>query len=282
MIRKPLKILLFLVVLLVLAVVGIGFFADNLAKKGIEAGGTAALGVPTSVDDVHIGFFSGKVALGDLRMANPKAFGNGSFFELGKGSVDVSPLSLFGDRIEIPSVELSAIRVNLIQGLKGSNYDTILKHLQAFQGESAAGADEGKRFLIQKLTISDVLVTVAPMKELGVAEVTLPIDRIELTDVGSDGDKGVLLSELTGIVLEAVLTRASASGRLPSLVQGALGGRLTGLKGLAKAKLSGIGALLCGKSGGNSGGKGGAAGRPTSAKDAKKALEKGLGGLLGK
>jgi len=277
MIRKLLKISVFLVVLLVLAIVGVGMFADGLAKKGIEAGGSAALGVPTSVDGVSIGFFSGKVALEGLGIANPEAFGEGKFLELGTGAVEVSPLSLLSDRVEIPSLTLSKVRVNLVQGLKGSNYATILKHLEAFQGASEAKADEGKRFLIKKLTISDVLVNVSPMKELGVAEVKLPIDRIELTDVGSDGDKGVLLSELTGIVLEAVLTRASASGQLPSLVQGALGGQLAGLKGLANAKLSGIQGLL---GGGQAGGKAG--GLPTSAKDAKKALEKGLGGLLGK
>ena len=56
LLTKPLKFVLWIVGLLVVAVIVAGLFADGLAKKGIEAGGTAALGVPVTVDSCAVGF----------------------------------------------------------------------------------------------------------------------------------------------------------------------------------------------------------------------------------
>ncbi len=270
MLLSPVKWILRIVILLVLALVGVAFFADGLAKTGVEKGATAALGLETTLDDISLGFFTGKVSLEGLGVANPKVFGDGRFLELGEGTVEVSPWSLLGDKIEVPEIRLSKVRLNLIQGLQGSNYASILDHLQKFQGGGSDASSDGKRFLIKKLTIEDVLLTVAPVKALNLSEVKLPIEKIVLTDIGSDGDEGVLLSELTGIVIEAVLKRASASGGLPPMVQNALSGKLGGLKGLANAKLQD---LLGGKAGG---------GVPDKSTGVGDALKKGIGELLGK
>ena len=266
---KLLKIMLWLVVLLVVGLVVVGFSVDGLAKSAIETAGTEALGTKTTVKSVDIGLFSGTVTLEQKEIANPDGHGGGNFFELGKGSVEVSAASLLSDKIEVPKLELSKIRVNLIQGLKGSNYGTILDNLKKFQGEPDAekATGEGKRFIIKKLVIDDIELDVSPVKELGIKPVKLPIERIELDDVGSESDKGVLLSELAGIVIEAILKRASVSGGLPGAIRSGLNGQLPDLKGLADA---GIKKLPVPE------------GVPTNLDDAKDKVKKGLKGLLGR
>lgn len=266
---KPIKLLILLVVLLLLAVLGVGFFADSLAKKAIEAAGSEALGVETTVGGCNVGFFSSTFSMDDLVIANPKGFGPKSFLEMGTGSVEVSAASLLSDKVEVPALGLSNIRLNLVQSVSGSNYGQILDNLDRFQGE--AESEEGKRFVIKKLTLTDIVVTVVPVAELNLAEVTIPIDKIELKDIGTESDKGVLLADVAGIVVEAILKRASASGRMSALVKGVLDGKLGQLSGLADAGIEALGDLF--------GGTSGSGGKTNGLQDAKKALDalKGLG-----
>lgn len=268
---KLLKRLGWVVVVLIVALLVLGYFADDLAKKGIEAGGTKALGVATTVESCDVGFFSGTFSMQDLAVANPQGFGSEKFLELGEGSVEVSPLSLLSDKVELPSLTLSRIRLRLIQRAGSSNYGTILDHLKSFQGESDDEKGEGKRFVIEKLVVEDVVVTVVPVQELNLAKVEVPIERIEMHDVGSESDQGVLLSDLAGILVEAILKRASASGRLPNLVKGALDGQLGGLKGLADAGVKALDGLL--------GGGSLPGGLPKGVDDAKDAIKDRLKGL---
>lgn len=246
--KKLLKLVIGLVLLLLVALFAVGFFADGIAKEAIETGGTYALGVDTAVDGVDIAFLGGTFTLDGLAVANPEGYGDGRFLELGQGSLDVATMSLFSDRVDVDLIDLSGIRVNLVQGLQASNYGKILENLERFQGGDAAGgagsaaADSGdeKRFLVKKLRMSDIQVVVVPVPELNLAAVTVPIDEIVLEDIGTESDKGVLLSDLAGIVVESILTRASATGNLPNMIQGTLDGQLGQLHGLTDA---GVGAL---------------------------------------
>ena len=225
---------LFFVLLLFVALLAVGmFYADSLARAAIEAGGTDALGVETTVEECDVGFLSGRFVMKGLDIANPKGFDDRSFLTLGDASVEVSAWSLMSDKIEIPALTLKEIRVNLVHGVGGSNYGEIMKNLGKHQGDDD-DTGEGKRFVIRRLLVEDVVVKVVPLKEL-FTEVTIPIDRIELKDVGSDSDKGVLIADVAGIVVEAILTRASVSGALPAAVNGALKGHLGELSGLRDA-----------------------------------------------
>lgn len=274
---------LFLVVLLFAGLLVAGmFFADSLAEAGIEAAGAQALGVKTAVEACDVGFLSGTFAMRGLRVANPEGFGDAAFLALADASVAVSGWTLMSDTIELPSLTLNGIRVNLVHGVGGSNYGALMKNLEKFQGSGSppgsaapgsagtaadASDEEGKRFVIRRLLVEDVVVNVVPLKEL-FTEVSIPIDRIELKDVGSDSDKGVLLADVAGIVVEAILSRASVSSALPAVVGDALQGQLGQLSGLRDAgtkMLDDLGKQI----GGVPGGVG----------DAIKGLTKGLPGL---
>ena len=270
---RLIKWLLVPVVLLVLAVLAVGFFADRFAKAGVEAGGSLALGVDTTLEKARLGFFDQSFSLDGLEVANPPGFGDERFLQLGRGAVEVKLASLFTDAIEVPDITLSRIRLNLIQGAQGSNYGTILGNLERFEGAvevagtpQAESVADAKRFVIQKLKLEDVVVSVVAVPELRLAAVTLPLGTIELTDIRSESGEGVVLAELASIVVEAILERASASGQLPALIQGTLKAQLAQLEGLEDAGRRAVENLLDGQ-----GGK--------AAEGAKKALEEGLKGF---
>jgi uncharacterized protein involved in outer membrane biogenesis len=299
--KKPLKIAA-IVVLALIVLVGAGVvvalvFADSLAKKGIEAGGTYALGVNTRVDGVSLHVFSGRMSMSGLDVANPAGFASPHFLGMKKGDVAVSLGSLQQDVVEIPTLTLSGIDVNLERGAAGSNYGTILDNLKKLQGSGPAPASGGseKKLVIRELTIDGIAIHADMLGAPGqigqainsAAKINIPIDRIQLKDVGKTGSgvggSGVSMQELSSIIVQAVLAAAAdkGGGILPADLLGDLKGGLSALGGLKDLSVS-----VVGKAGEAAGQLGGAVGKigegaGKALNDAGKGIADGIGGLFG-
>ena len=83
---KILKLVLGAVVLLVLlAAVAVGLVLwrlDTIAKQAIEAGGTQATGVATTLDQANVSVLGGSFSMAGLTIANPPGFKSPHFFHL--------------------------------------------------------------------------------------------------------------------------------------------------------------------------------------------------------
>ncbi|MFZ4573555.1 MAG: AsmA family protein [Phycisphaerales bacterium] len=238
------RLLLVLFILVVLVVGGVVFAItriDSLAKTAIEKGTTAATGAQTSVQEVRIGFLAGTFDLAGLKVANPAGFQSPEFFSLGKGGLTIDPLKLQGDTIEVPRVSLDTIGITLERRDGKTNYKAILDNMGRLKtggGSKPSGGSE-KRFIINELDIRDVKVTVdmvgGPQAVSELTRVIIPIDEITLTNVGKTGDgvagTGVTMSELSNIVIAAVLNAATEKGGplLPADLLGDLQGKLGSL-----------------------------------------------------
>ncbi len=221
-----------IVVLLVLVVVLVGVIGviaiDRLTKAGIEQGGTYAMGVETKLNSIHVGLFSGTVSLEGLSIANPEGFKAENFMSLGDGSVEVTLGSLMGDKVEVPLLTLNHINLVLEKDKGTANYQVILDHLAKMTGGGDepvedAGAEEGKKFVIKELVITDVRVKA---EVIGGMSVPITIPEIRLTDIGTESDKGVLLKDLSGIILTAILS--SVVEQAGDLLPGGIGEGLSG------------------------------------------------------
>lgn len=221
-----------IVVLLIVVVVGAGVIGyitiDKLTKAGIEQGGTYAMGVDTKLDGVHLGLLSGSLSMKGLSVANPEGFKSDYFLSMEDGSVQVSLGSLMSDKIVIPSLTLNGIDIALEKDKGTSNYQVILDNLAKLsgpeEGEPAEPA-EGKRFVVNELIITDVNVRA---EVIGGMSVPVYIPEIRLTDIGSDSDKGVLLRDLSGIIVTAILSTVvqQAGDILPAGITDGLAGGL--------------------------------------------------------
>jgi len=225
---KWIKRIVVLVVLVIVVVGVIGYIAiDRITKAGIEEGGTYAMGVETKLDSIHLDPFSGKVALNGLSIANPKGFKADHFMSLGDGSVELSLGSLMGDKVEVPSLKLNHINLALEKDKGTANYQVILDHLAEVTGggeEPAADTSgEGKKFVIKELVITDVKVKA---EVIGGVSVPITIPEIKLTDIGSESSKGVLLKDLSGIILTAILS--SVVEQAGDILPGGIGEGLQG------------------------------------------------------
>lgn len=244
--RRLIAGILVLVLLLVVAGGVIFWRIDSLAKRGVESGGTYALGVPTTVRGVDVGLLRGTVELDGLKIANPAGFTTPTFLSMNDARTEVSLGTLRNDVIRIPVLRMEDIEVVLERNAAGAtNYQSILDNLEKLGGEKPREQPEGepgaeKRLIINELVIRNVRVHADLVRAQGVlggaagqlAKVTVPIDEIRLTDVGKTGEgvggSGVTIGELAGLLVEAVLAAAVEKGGdiLPAELLGDLRGRL--------------------------------------------------------
>jgi len=265
---KIIKLLLVLVVLLVLlvAIAGVAAFSyvDTIAKRAVEKGGTYALGVDTTLGGADVGIMSGTFAMNDLKVANVAGYPAPHFLTLGDASVAISLESLREPTVVLPKLHLDSIDVRLEKKDGAANYNVILDNLKKVSGGSGdkpapqPAPGEEKKFIITDLSITKVVVHVdvfgaggAPAalgNALGaLTKVTVPIDEIKLQNVGKTGDgvagSGVTISQLTNIIVQAVLAAAveNGGGLIPADILGDLRGKLASLGDLSKLDLKVLG-----------------------------------------
>lgn len=237
--KKLFKLLIVLLVIVAVAVGGLFFYIDSIAKKAVEQGGEIALGVPTNLDDIHISLWGGEVSLNGLRISNPPGFNADTFMGLGQGDVAVSLGSLLDDTVRVPRIRLSQIRLNLEQSGKKNNVEPILARAKSMGGQGggskaapAASGDGEKKFIVEYFSLEDVQIA-ANLDLLGqTSKVNLVLPKIELRNLGS-AEQGLPMAELVQKVVQAVLSAArSSSADLSPALAKLLSGELSGLEGI--------------------------------------------------
>ena len=202
--------------LLVMLVIGLAVFADSIAQKAVEKGGTAALGVETRLESVDIGLIAGSFQLTGLGVANPEGFTEDDFLSLGHARFDLPLSALMGDRIVAPLLELEDVFIALERDGKRSNYGVILDNLDAASGDGEAEPEveendggSGKSFIIDRIVIRNVQAKV----KVGVAGAStgakVEIPEIVLDDLAS---REFSTKELISFVVVSLLEHASKSG----------------------------------------------------------------------
>ena len=247
--KLVLKIVAVVVVLVIASVIAAFVWIDQVAKAGVEGGATYALGVDTKLDSMSVGVFSGRVAMTDLRVSNPPGFESPHFMRVDQGGIAVTLGTLMQDKVVLPELTLSGLRLNPIHHQGQANYKTIIDNLKKFESKEGSAAEpgpsrQGKRFVIEKVSIRDVQVEVELLPVGGsLTKVPVVIERLELENVGSDSEKGVLLAELTDVILKGILTAVlnQAGHVLPADIAGELTAGLGRLKGLGDVSVQVVG-----------------------------------------
>jgi hypothetical protein len=213
--KTLLRIAVVLVLLILVVLGGLWFGLDGLLRRGVEQGGTRALGVPTRLDSVHLSVSSGRLSLSGLEVDNPPGFEARPFLKLGTGNTQVELDSLRSDVVRVPTLELADVEL-LLQRREGrSNYGTILDNLERFSGKDgkppAEEDPDAKRFMIGSIVIKNVVADfdLLPVGgQLTRAKVTIPL--LTLENVGT-AEGGATLAQITARVVEALL-QASLQG----------------------------------------------------------------------
>ena len=225
------RILLFSLIAVLVVLVASFILVDSIAETVIEKGGTAALGVETSLDSADVGIVSGEFGLAGLTIANPSGFERPSFLELDRASASASLGDLLGDTVEIATVQLDGIRLDLERGAEGTNFGAILDRLRSSEGKPSEKESEGKRFVIREFTVRGVTVSANPIAGTPATRVSVELPAIVLHDVGEKSG-GATLAELFSTLVQVLLDAAvqGGVGMLPQELLNDLTAKLSGLK----------------------------------------------------
>ncbi|HPD14194.1 MAG TPA: hypothetical protein PLE19_04560 [Planctomycetota bacterium] len=182
------------VVLLVAVVVAIWLWGDAAARKGVEIGGTSALGVETTLKSASIGWLSGTVGIRGLKIANPQGYQTDRLMALGGGKVACDIGSLLSDEVVVREIliEEPELTIELKPGLPPkSNLGDLLASMKsdepapAKKEEPKADKGEGKRFRVDLIRVTKTKVRFHLLMGK-TADLVLP--DIELKEVrNSDG-----------------------------------------------------------------------------------------------
>jgi hypothetical protein len=237
-----LKLIAGLSALALLALGGAALYVDQLARGGIERGGTYALGVDTKVDDVSLAFREGRFGVAGVSVANPPGFESPHFLRVGSARVELPLQRLMDDVVRVGCIEISDVDVTLLRGKQGTNYDAILDNLARFEsgkGTGDAPSSSAKQLIIDELLVTNVSARVAVDILAKPTMVDARIPEIRLTAVGAKS-AGVTTAELTAILTKAILDAVVRSGGVPVELVKDLRGRLTKLVALDSTLSAGI------------------------------------------
>jgi hypothetical protein len=285
--RKWLKRgLIGLAVLIVVLIVAVWLWGDSAARKGVEIGGTQALGVETTLNSASIGWLGGSVALRGLKIANPKGYQTDRLFALGHGRVTCSVWSLLGDEVVVREIliEEPELTIELKPGLPPhSNLGDLLASLKSDEAapaekEKPAAKESGKKFRIDLIRVTKTKVRFHLLMGK-TADLVLP--DIELTEVRNTDGTLPRLVDVFRQVLVGISASAfrNAQGIVPADLLNSIGNPLASAQKLIGGGLKAAGDL--GKAVGDTAGK--AVGGATKAVgEVGKSVGGALQGILGK
>ena len=231
-------------ILLVLALAGTGLLVgtfvliDTLAREAIEAGGTHALGVPTTLESAHIGVTSGMFGLEGLSVSNPEGFQGEHIVALKQGELALSLPTVLKDTVHAPKLELTGISMLLQKGPGGFNYEVLLDNLEKVR-DDGEGAPKGepdvaepgtsKRFVLDRIVLRDIETSVDLFGEGELTTATLSIPEVVIEDLGGEPKT---LSQVMKLVFETLLESSVEFGAdlLPGQLTQQIESRLDGAK----------------------------------------------------
>ncbi|MCE5279715.1 MAG: hypothetical protein ABFD92_20190 [Planctomycetaceae bacterium] len=216
------RTILAIVALIVLSVGGLWAMIDTLAKSGIEQGGKYALGVDTAVKDVNISLLNGSTRIDQLKIANPQGFKSPHLINTGLFSMEVQPSSVIGSPVQISSLVLDGLDVNIEMAGGKNNISVILDHVKQLGGgankQQPDDKSPGKKIKVDMLVIRNVVANFY----LGAgAPLTVKVPAIELKNLSSDGPDGATIGTLISRIFPAVIAAVAEKGK------GAIPGDLT-------------------------------------------------------
>ena len=255
------RLVVIAVVLIVVVVIAVWLGIDRAARKGVEIGGTQALGVETKCAGVHVGLLSGSLGIKGFQIGNPEGYKTDRLMALGKGKVACDIGSLMGDEVVVHEILIDApeLTVELKAGVPPkSNLGDLLKKLESDKQkpkeEKPKDEGEPKRFKVELIRITGTKVRFHLLAGK-TANLTLP--DIELKDVKNADGTPLMLADVFGHVLVSMGTsavnRAKVDGVVPAELLTGLGDTLASAQSLlgggARQLKAGVGKVTGGLKG---------------------------------
>jgi hypothetical protein len=216
------RLIFFLIVLVVLAVLGSYLFLGVIIKKGVETVGPKITKTDVKLNSVTLSFLSGSGKMKGFVVGNPQGFKTPAAISVGTANLALEPRSLFADKVIVKDISVDAPEITFETDLTAVNLKKILSNIeettggggekpaspQTNQPAPSQSAEAGKKLQVDNFLIKNAKVHVsvnAPVIGQQSANVTIP--EIHLTNMGTNAD-GITAGELSKQVLSAIVEKA--------------------------------------------------------------------------
>jgi hypothetical protein len=224
-----------IIIIVVAFVIFFNLAGNSMIRKGIEVGGSSALGVDVAVDSVKLSLMGAKFNANGLVVGNPEGYKTESMFEMKKMLIDTSIGGIMGDTIVIDEIILDGMAVTLEQKGLTNNIQQVLAGIKA-RSEKPDKPEEddpdkpSKKIIIKRLLINEAAVKTNIL--MGEKTVGFTLAPIEMKDLGTDEPMDIAM--LSGKILAAIATGIvkSGGGLLPEDMLGSMGDTLSQAKEL--------------------------------------------------
>ncbi len=210
--------LLGVVVLLIAGYFVVAYALDSIVKSGVNSFGPKLTQTKVELASVSLSPFTGSGTLSGLAVDNPRGWTDGRAFYLGKVSIDLEPMSVFGDHIVINELIIDQPEFTYETKIISSNIKDLLKNIEDYTGSGGqtARTKDGKpiKFVVKKFRMTNAKAT------LGAAGAALPVPLppLSLDNLGV-AEGGITADQLATALMKNVLGNivsgtASALGQL--------------------------------------------------------------------
>src|SRR5437763_831593 len=115
------RVVLALVILLIVVVAVCWVFLGSIVTKGVNTVGPTVTKTDVRLGSASVSILSGGATLSDLFVGNPEGYKTESAIKAGKISVSLKPMSIFGDKIIVRSVNVKSPDITVEGGITKNN-----------------------------------------------------------------------------------------------------------------------------------------------------------------
>lgn len=220
-----------LVVLLIGGYFVLAYALDSVVKSGVNSFGPKLTQTKVELASASLSPFTGSGTLRGLAVDNPKGWTEGRAFYLGKVSIDLEPMSVFGDHIVINELIIDQPEFTYETKIISSNIKDLLKNIEDFTGDGGKEptTKDGKpiKFVVKKFRMTNAKATLGAAG----AAMPVPLPPISLDNLGV-AEGGITADQLATALMKNVL------GSIVSGTANALGqlGSTSGANAVEKTK----------------------------------------------
>ncbi|MGB7413021.1 MAG: AsmA family protein [Thermosynechococcaceae cyanobacterium] len=216
--------------ILVAGAAGIGWLQrDAILESMLEQNISTVSGVKAQIEAVESKPFQGEFIIKDLTLSNPKGFNSPHLLEVGQIDVKLNPDTLSQETVQIDSIAVQGVQVQIEQNLARNNLATLVNQLDPGNRSSgnrdpvkddSATSGQGRQIEINRLTIQDIdaQIKVSAIAGLGLTS-SLNISDIEVNDLDPYNAKGKLLDAISGAVTSAIVGELGKSASPSRLIR---------------------------------------------------------------
>ncbi|MFN0206506.1 MAG: AsmA family protein [Planctomycetota bacterium] len=237
------KILIIISVLIILAFVGVMYFAGSIVRAGVEKGAQYVLQVDTKVGGGRLNILSGNVGLSGMSIGNPPGFKSDRAMFLDDIDISVSVGSLTSDTIVIDHITINKPEITIDTDIVRTNLGALMDNVKKSTGGGEKKPDDSgaaqKKLKVGKVKILGAKVRVSE-SVLGGLGTSITLPDIEMNEVGTGANKDetdfptLVKSIIEELVKSIVKNGAGLPGSLGDLIKNESGNILKDAGGAVK------------------------------------------------